>query len=254
MIPRLHHEGPLEAGASIALSGDDAHYLRAVLRREADAALRLFNARDGEFGARLVEISKKGAVVAIETQRRAPKDEPDVEVWFAPVKRAAVEFIIQKGTELGARAFVPVMTDRTIADRLRIDRLAAIAKEAAEQCDRLSVPRIDEPRRIADALLHFDKARTLIFCDEAGDDPSKEWGGAGGRAAPMPDALRGAKRGPTAILVGPEGGFTPAERSWLRALPYVIPVALGPRILRADTAAIVSLALWQATFGDLARR
>ncbi|NWG91553.1 MAG: 16S rRNA (uracil(1498)-N(3))-methyltransferase [Parvularculaceae bacterium] len=254
MIPRLHHEGPLEAGASIALSGDEAHYLRAVLRREVGAELRLFNARDGEFGARLAEISKRGAVVAIEARRRAPKDEPDVELWFAPVKRAAVELIVQKGTELGARAFIPVLTDRTNADRLRIDRLKAIAKEAAEQCDRLSVPRIGDPRRIADALLHFDKSRTLIFCDEAGDDPSKEWGGADGRAAPMTDAMREAKRGPAAILVGPEGGFTPAERSWLRALPYVIPVTLGPRILRADTAAIVSLTLWQAAHGDLAQR
>lgn len=254
MIPRLHHAGSLSANMTAALSQEQAHYLRNVLRREAGAELRLFNAQDGEFSAKLVEVGKRGAAASVETQLRSPEDEPDIELLLAPVKRAAMELIVQKGTELGVRSFKPVMTDRTNADRLRLDRLQAIALEAAEQCGRLSVPAIRAPAKLAETLLHWDHSRTLYFCDEAGDDPSIEWGGRAGRAAPMLQSVREAGARPSAILIGPEGGFAPEERNWLRVLPFVRPVTLGPRILRADTAAIVSIALWQAAVGDLTRR
>lgn len=254
MIPRLFTTQTLEEGGTIALSGEQAHYLRNVLRREAGAELRLFNARDGEFCARLAGISKKAATATIATRTRAPEAGPDIELLIAPVKRAALDLVIRKGTELGACAFAPVLTDRTNTERIRIDRLEAIALEAAEQCERLSVPAVRAPAKLAETLLRWDAGRTLYFCDEAGDDPSREWGGREGRAEPLSDVARMVGGGPSAILIGPEGGFTSEERKWLRALPFVRAVTLGPRILRADTAAVVSLALWQAAVGDLARR
>lgn len=254
MIPRLHHGAPLATGASVALAAEQAHYLRNVLRREAGAALKLFNARDGEFDATILDLGKKGALAAIGACARKPAPEPDILLAFAPVKRAAVEMIVQKGTELGAAGFLPLMTARTNAERLRIDRLQAIATEAAEQCGRLSVPRVAEPRRLAEALLHWEPGRGLIYCDEAGDNPGEEWGGPDGRAAPMFTAVREKGPGPAAILIGPEGGFAPEERAWLRALPFVLPVSLGTRVLRADTAAMVALALWQSAVGDLSAR
>lgn len=253
MIPRLFHGGALTANSTVALTQEQAHYLRSVLRREAGAEMRLFNAADGEFSARLSEIGKKGAAAAIEALLRAPEAESDILLLVSPVKRAAMEMILQKGTELGAAAFLPVMTDRTNADRQRIDRLQAIALEAAEQCGRLSVPDVRAPSKLAETLLHWDRSRQLYYCDEAGDDPSKEWGGANGRAAPLIDVAREVGAGAAAILIGPEGGFTPEERRWLRTLPFVRAVTLGPRILRADTAAIVALALWQAAAGDFRR-
>jgi 16S rRNA (uracil1498-N3)-methyltransferase len=254
MIPRLYHSGQLEANAAVALTPDQAHYLRNVLRRDVSAELRLFNARDGEFSATLLELGKKAALVKVGECLAVPGPEPDIQLLISPVKRAALETIVQKATELGASAFTPVITDRTNADRLRPDRLRAIALEAAEQCGRLSVPAVNGAAKLADTLLHWDQARTLYYCDEAGDDPSKEWGGRAGRATPMLESIKEIGDRPSAILVGPEGGFSADEGNWLRALPFVRAVTLGPRILRADTAAIVSLALWQAAAGDLRRR
>lgn len=254
MIPRLYLDAPLAEGAAVALAPEQAHYLRNVLRREAGADIFVFNARDGEYAATIDTIGKKAAAARLGVRARAPQAEPDILLLFAPLKRAAVELIIQKGVELGAAGFAPVFTDRANADRVRIDRLQAIAQEAAEQCGRLSVPPVTEPARLAETLLHWDLTRTLYFCDEAGDDPSREWGGEEGRAAPMLEVVKAAPGAKAAIMIGPEGGFSPEERKWLRALGFVRPVTLGPRILRADTAAIVSLAVWQAAAGDLRRR
>jgi len=253
MIPRLYLDAPLAEGAGAALSAEQTHYLRNVLRRETGASLRLFNARDGEFEATLADIGKKGALASLGVRRRAPSPESDIAIVFAPVKRAATDLIVQRATELGASAFFPVITERTNAERLRTDRLAAIAVEAAEQCGRLSVPVIRAPEKLPGALLRWDHARALYYCDEAGDDPAEEWGGAKGRADPLYDVVRRRGAGPAAILIGPEGGFSAQERSWLRSLPYIQPATLGPRILRADTAVIVALALFQAAAGDLAR-
>ena len=253
MTPRIYCSEALSAGGSISLPQKQAHYLRSVLRREPGAALLLFNAESGEFAARIAEIDKKGARVELLDQTRAPEAEPDIELLLAPVKRAAMEMIVQKGTELGVRRFRPVMTDRTNADRVRVDRLQAIALEAAEQCGRLSAPEVDAPASLAETLLRWDVARALYYCDEAGDDPAIRWGGPDGRAAPLLDVISVEAKS-AAILVGPEGGISSDERNWLRAIPHVTAATLGPRILRADTAAIVALALWQARAGDLARR
>lgn len=254
MIPRLYVDQSLQADATIALAAHQAHYLRNVLRRETGGALLLFNAKDGEFSATLTGLTKNSAEAQIGERLRAPAAEPDVILLIAPIKRAAIELVIQKATELGVSGFSPVVTDRTNSDRLRPDRLRSIALEAAEQCGRFSVPAVNEPAKLAETLLHWAPARTLFFCDEAGDDPSKDWGGPDGRAEPLIAAAKAAGAGPAAILIGPEGGFTPDERKWLHALAFVRPVTLGPRILRADTAAIVSLALWQSAVGDLTRR
>lgn len=251
MIPRLYIDASLASGAKIALRPDQAHYLRAVLRREVGAPVRVFNARDGEFEAVIAELGKKAAQVELGARRRAPHAEFDVHLLFAPVKRAAVEAIIQKGVELGVQRFSPVLTERTNAERVRVDRLSAIAMEAAEQCDRLSAPAVDEPAKLATLLERWEADRALVFCDEAGDDPDQPWGGVKGRAAPLQAAVRGLDATRFALMIGPEGGFSPDERARLRAAPYVTPVTLGPRILRADTAAIAALALLQAVKGDL---
>ena len=252
MIPRLFISSALRAGATIDLDEARAHYLRSVLRREPGAPIRLFNAEDGEFDARIAALGKRGGSAVLSQRLRAPEPEPDLHLLFAPVKRAAVEMIIQKGVELGVAAFQPVVTARTQVERLRLDRLEAIAVEAAEQCGRLSAPGVAPPRRLAAILEDWPAGRPLFFCDEAGDDPTAEWGGPRGRAAPLQTTLAetsGADR--AAILIGPEGGFAPEERDALRRTPGVVPATLGPRILRADTAAIAAVTLWQAALGDL---
>lgn len=255
MTPRLHAETPLAAGLAIDLPEDAAHYLRSVLRLGDGAEVRLFNARDGEFAATLAARGKKGAIAHIGACQRAPAPTAPgtgLELAFAPIKRGPMEFLIQKGTELGVDVFQPVITIRTNSDRLRIDRLATIAREAAEQCGRLSVPELREPVRLNAFIGALPEGRAVLFCDEAGDDPTLEWGGAIGRAAPLRQAVAPVAPGAVCVLIGPEGGFAPEERAALRARTDVTPVSLGPRILRADTAALVAVALWQAEKGDLA--
>lgn len=255
MTPRLFIDAPLEAGAAAPLSAEQAHYLKNVLRREAGAAVLVFNGRDGEFAGEIVELKKKGGLAALGAQTRAQEAGPDLELMFAPVKRGPLETIIQKATEIGVAALCPVITARTSAPKLNAERLQAIAIEAAEQCERLDVPGVSPPQKLGAALAAMAPARTLIFCDEAGDDPAATWGGRSGRAAPMLDALKAPDSFPdgTTILIGPEGGFAPEEREMLRARANVLPVTLGPRILRADTAAIAALVLWQAACGDWRR-
>ncbi len=255
MIPRLYVTTPLSPGAEIPLEAAQVHYLRNVLRREEGAALRLFNERDGEYAAQLSQIGKKAGMAILDEQTRAPKQEPEVSLLFAPIKRTPTEYIIEKGTELGVARFMPVLTARTNSDRLKVDRLQAIAIEAAEQSGRLNAPTVAEPVKLMTALSEWSPSDALIFCDEAGDDPEAPWGGDTGRAAPIlagrerqPDTANGQNTG--GVLIGPEGGFTPDERAALRGLAFVRPVSLGPRILRADTAAIAALTLWQASLGD----
>ena len=254
MIPRLYTTAHLVSDGTCMLSKEQAHYLKNVLRREPGSEIRLFNSNDGEFAATIAALSKAGATANVGACTRLPGHEPDLTLAFAPIKRGPTEFLIQKCVELGVAAFVPVLTARTNNERLRTDRLAAIAREAAEQCGRLSVPRIDEPIKLSSFIQRHGDAGALIFCDEAGDDPSALWGGDHGRAAPMLDVLNGHDRLSRAtILIGPEGGFAPDERAMLRGVPNVLPVTLGPRILRADTAAIAAVTLWQAALGDLAK-
>jgi len=249
MIPRLYVDAPLAERTALALAATQAHYVRNVMRRGAGDALKLFNARDGEFAAVISRADKKGVEVRLNERLRAPAPESDIWLLFAPVKRDAMELVVQKATELGAARLIPVETERTQKHRVNDDRLAAVAIEAAEQCGRLSVPVVELLRPLASALEAWPKERNLIYCDEAGDDPALEWGGGEGRAPPLLKAVTGLTP-PVAVLIGPEGGFAPQERLRLRALPFVTPVSLGPRILRADTAAIVSFALLQAALGD----
>lgn len=253
MIPRLYLDAPLADGGAAPLSGPQAHYLKTVMRRSEGDAVRVFNARDGEFEAAIDTLGKKGGAVKLGAKLRAPEPEPDLWLLFAPVKRDAIDLIARKATELGAARLQPVVTERTIAARVNEERLQAIAIEAAEQCGRLAPPAIVPPQKLSKVLDGWPKERRLVYCDEAGDDPGLEWGGREGRAKPMLDALTGAREGPWAILIGPEGGFSSEERRRLRGLDFVIPVTLGPRILRADTAVFAALALWQGALGDFRR-
>ena len=235
---RLCVDADLRAGASIAPRPDQAHYLVRVMRLAQDAPLLVFNGRDGEWRARLAEVAKRGCILAVEAQVRPQETPPDLDLIVALVKRARLETIVEKAAEMGARRVRLAITERTNADHTNVARLEAIAVEAAEQTGRLDAPQILAPTPLATILARWESDRRLMFCDEAGDAP------------PAAVALNQAGGGCWAVLVGPEGGFSAAERGVIRGLPQAIPVSLGPRILRADTAAITALALWQSALGD----
>lgn len=238
-IPRLLLEHDLSPGAEVALTEDQARHIGAVLRLDTGGELRVFNARFGEWRARVASKSKRSMSVRIEAHLRDAHAPPDLDLLFSPLKRHATDLIVEKATELGARRLRPILTQRTIAETVRLDRLHAIAREAAEQTERFEAPAIDEPQQLARALDAWDKARMLIFCDEEGDAP------------PMLAAAQKLAEAPRlAVLIGPEGGFAPEERRLLLGLPFVQPVSLGPRILRAETASISALTILQAAWGD----
>jgi 16S rRNA (uracil1498-N3)-methyltransferase len=249
---RLCVHQPLAAAAAVAPNPEQARYLTQVMRQTAGDELLLFNGLDGEWRARLAQVSKRGCILEVLAQTRPQTAGPDLDLVVALVKRGPLETIMEKATELGARRIRLVTTRRTNADHANVSRLQAIAMEAAEQTGRLDVPEVMAPDKLDRVLDGWPADRRLMFCDEAGDNPSEEWGGAQGRARPALESLIGARGTSWAVLIGPEGGFAPEERSRLRALPHVTPVTLGPRILRADTAAISALTLWQATLGDWA--
>ena len=249
---RLFVPAPLSSAAAVEPSPDQARYLMAVMRLAVGDDLLLFNGRDGEWRAQVAEVSKRGCRLVVQAQARPQASGPDLDLMVALVKRARLETIVEKATELGARRVRLVVTRRTQAGHTNVARLQAIATEAAEQTGRLDVPEVLEPVKLDRLLDGWEPGRRLMFCDEAGDDPAQAWGGAAGRARPAPRALAGEEAGPWAVLIGPEGGFAPEERQRLRESAHVTPVTLGPRILRADTAAIAALTLWQATLGDWA--
>ncbi|WP_306003041.1 16S rRNA (uracil(1498)-N(3))-methyltransferase [Brevundimonas sp. C43] len=237
---RLHVTSPLAAAAPVAPTLDQSRYLTQVMRLKAGDDLLVFNGRDGEWRCTVAEVLKKGVILRAEEQVRPQTFGPDLELIVAVVKKARVETIVEKAAELGARRVRLVLTKRTNTDRIRLDRLDAIAEEAAEQTGRMDVPAVDDPIKL-DALLDgWEIERRLMFCDETG-------------GAPAVSSLRDAGEGPWSILIGPEGGFSPEEGERLRSLPFTTAVSLGPRILRADTAAIAAMTLWQAAVGDWAR-
>jgi len=248
--PRLFIDAPLAGGAAIPLAREDAHYLINVMRRGEGDTVRVFNGRDGEWSALIAHASRKGAGLSIGEQTRPQQAVPDLWLLFAPVRRTKTELIVEKATELGVSEIAPVVTERTQSDRIKFERLQAITKEAAEQTERLDLPRIRDSQKLGALLDSWPEDRELIFCDESGDEADEIWGGARGRGQPMMSALASARAGPAAILIGPEGGFAPAERERLRSLDLVVPVTLGPRILRAETAAIAALTIWQSVCGD----
>ncbi|MGE0424799.1 MAG: 16S rRNA (uracil(1498)-N(3))-methyltransferase [Reyranellaceae bacterium] len=238
MTPRLFVEDDLAPGTSLALDGARAHYLRDVLRLGVGAAVLLFNGRDGEWRASVTAAARRSLDLGVEAQTRPQRPEPDLWLCFAPVKKARIDFIAEKATELGVSALVPVLTRRTSVERVNVGRLRANAVEAAEQTERLSVPDVREPQSLEQVLKSWPAPRRLLIADETG----------GGR--PILDALRDAQPGAWAVMIGPEGGFTREELDRIAGLPGVLPVGLGPRILRADTAAVAALSCLQAAIGD----
>jgi 16S rRNA (uracil1498-N3)-methyltransferase len=251
--PRILIDQPLSAGVALALDEGQSRHIGTVLRLAAGDHVRVFNARDGEWRARIADVSKRSMSVRVDDFVRAARVTPDLELLFAPVKRHATDLIVEKATELGVRRIRPIITQRTIAETVRLDRLRAIAREAAEQTERFDAPEILEPLSLPKALDAWDASRALIFADEAGDDSEAPWGGEAGRAPPIRDVIVSLKSKGLALLIGPEGGFTREEQALLRALPFVNAVSLGPRILRTETAVIAGLSIIQALWGDWAR-
>lgn len=235
--PRLHLEAPLSAGSEISLSREQGHYLTSVLRLSSGDALRAFNGRDGEWLAYLATVSKKSVTLRCERRVAEAKLPPDIDYVFAPLKHARLDYMVQKATELGARRLRPVMTSRTVAERVNLERMRANVVEAAEQCNLVHLPEVLEPEKLEKVLAGWDKGRSLVYCDETMVDRN-----------PL-ESLRSLRQ-PSAVLVGPEGGFTDAEKALLKSRTFVIPISLGPRIMRADTAAIAALTLMQALAGD----
>jgi 16S rRNA (uracil1498-N3)-methyltransferase len=227
--PRLFVNAALEAGATLAATPAQAHHFGTVLRRAAGDPVRLFNGVDGEWAARIATIRRDRCTFELGAQIRPQAPEPDLWLAFAPLKRDATDLVVEKATELGAAALLPVLTERTNTARVNIARLAAISTAASEQCERLTLPRLAEPVRLPALLADWPAGRALVAALERADAP------------PVHPC-----HGPVALLIGPEGGFTAAELDLLHRHAFVEPASLGPRVLRADTAAIVGLALLQA--------
>lgn len=249
-VPRLYVTSDLRMDGYVAVDEGQAKYLARVMRVQAGDPVRVFNGRDGEWQAEIDMVEGRTVLVKAREQVKPQQSAVSLTLLFAPLKKTRTDFVVEKATELGVCRIQPVMTERTQASRVRSDRLAKIAMEAAEQTERMDVPRIDEALPLEKALQRLADGTPVIFCDEAGDDPEARWGGDVGRGQPMLKALETLDRPACAIVVGPEGGFSPAERTFLRSRPGVIPITLGPRILRAETAIVASLSLWQARRGD----
>jgi 16S rRNA (uracil1498-N3)-methyltransferase len=233
-LPRLFVRDPLADDGRVELDAGQANYLGNVLRLGEGAQLLVFDGKSGEWLARISESGKKHMTLSVERQTREAETVPDIWLAFAPVKRSQTDWLVEKATELGAARLIPVITQRTIVDRVRLDRLESIAVEAAEQCGRTRVPDIAEPQPLARFLKARDTGRTIYFADESGGEPAAEV----------------FKRGPSVIIIGPEGGFTDEERAAVRAAQNSVAVSLGPRILRAETAALAALTAYMAIAGD----
>ena len=233
-LPRLFVTTPLGEGVPVALEGPQANYLGNVMRLGVGGEVLLFDGASGEWLAKVADVGKRKMLLIVERQTREAEAVPDLWLAFAPVKRAPVEWLVEKATELGVARLIPVVTQRTVVERLRLDRLESIMIEAAEQCGRTVLPTLDEPIALEKFLAAREAGRTLFFADETGGDPLA--------ASVTP--------GPALILTGPEGGFTDAERAAIRALPGTRAISLGPRILRAETAALAAITGWMALAGD----
>jgi 16S rRNA (uracil1498-N3)-methyltransferase len=231
-LPRLFVRTPLSDGARVDLNASQANYIGNVMRLGEGAEVLLFDGHSGEWLGRVAEAGKKRMALTVEQRTREPEDIPDVWLAFAPVKRTQTDWLVEKSTELGVAKLVPVMTQRTIAERVKLERLEAIMIEAAEQCGRTRLPELVQPLALAQLLKA--NGRPLYFADEAGGEP----------------AASTFKPGAATILTGPEGGFTDEERAAIRAAPNAVPISLGPRILRAETAALAALAAFMAVAGD----
>lgn len=235
---RLFVGSDLHAGAHVALLEPQAHYLLNVLRLAAGAQILAFNGRHGEWRAEVAVPRKRASSLHVLEQVRQQTDGPDIDYLFAPLKHARLDYMVQKAVELGVARLMPVLTRRTVPDRVNLDRMRANVIEAAEQCGVLRIPQIEPPQSLVKALAGWDCERPLVFCDEE---------------APMGDAiavLSGLRGKGAGVLIGPEGGFSEEERHLVRSIPSAAIISLGPRIMRADTAAVAALALVNATLGD----
>lgn len=234
--PRLFVDQPLAQGIQVRIDGGQAHYLVSVMRMKAGDPVKLFDDRSGEWLATAAQIGKRDLILDLVERLREREAVPDLWLCAAPIKKGRIDWVAEKACELGVDRLVPVLTRRTVIDRLNLDRLRTHMIEAAEQCGRTALPRLDEPVKLAALLRDWPADRPLFFADETGGAPALE-------------AMR-ARPGPAAILIGPEGGFDAAEREAIRALPQAVGIALGPRILRAETAAAAAVSLWMGTAGD----
>jgi 16S rRNA (uracil1498-N3)-methyltransferase len=237
-LQRLFVKCPLKGRGTVALDQEQVHYLGNVLRLHEGEKVLVFNGKDGEWCAELSVVHKKRAELTLDHQTRPQENGPDLHYLFAPLKRARLDYMAQKATEMGVSALRPVMTRHTVAERVKRDRMLANAIEAAEQCGILHVPEVMEPVKLSKVLADWDDERLLIFADEVAP-----------HASPI-EALSHAGQQPLAVLIGPEGGFDREERAALLAKPFVLPISLGPRVMRADTAAVAALALVNAALGD----
>lgn len=235
---RLFLEARLQAGERIACSPEQANYLLNVLRLGTNAEVLAFNGHDGEWSVRLIDVGKRRCALECVERTRAQTSGPDIHYLFAPLKHARLDYMVQKATELGVAKLQPVLTRRTITARVNGERMRANAIEAAEQCGILRVPEVAAPERLETVLQNWDERRALVFCDEAAEV-----------ASPLA-ALARLEGRPLAVLIGPEGGFERAEQAMLRGKSFALPISLGPRIMRADTAAVAALALVNAALGD----
>jgi 16S rRNA (uracil1498-N3)-methyltransferase len=238
--PRLFTQAALGSGADIVCEPQQGNYLVNVLRRKVGDTVLLFNGRDGEWRAGIAVARRSSCILRASVQTR-PQDRPqDIHYLFAPLKHARLDYMVQKATEMGVSALRPVLTAHTVAARVNLERMRANCIEAAEQCGLLAVPEVMGPETLETVLEGWDVRRTLIYCDEAA------------QREPPVRALAAVEPGPLAVLIGPEGGFSAAERDILRARPYVQAISLGPRIMRADTAAVAALGIVNAVLGDWA--
>lgn len=237
-MQRLFVDDALSAGSTVEAGREQSHYLAHVLRMREGAKLLVFNGRDGEWLARVAEVGKRAVRLSLVERTRPQPPLPDLVYAFAPIKAGRLDYLVQKAVEMGAGVIAPVITQHTQIAKVGAERLRANAVEAAEQCGILAIPHVEEPVRFDAFLAGWDPERRLIFCDEGAETDN-----------PVP-ALQAIRERRLGLLVGPEGGFSEEERRQLRALPFVTAIPLGPRILRADTAAVAALAVIQATIGD----
>ncbi len=242
---RLFVDAPLGEGKRVALTREQAHYLFGVMRLTQGARVAIFNGIDGEWSAEAVSAGKRAGTLACLGLSAAQRDPPDLWLMFAPIKKARTDFIVEKAAELGAARILPVLTEFTNAERVNVARLQAHAVEAGEQCGGTFVPPVEAPQKLGALLASWPEERRILFADEA----------LAARASAHPSLFAAEEAtkdrgGPWAILIGPEGGFSEAERKHLGTMACARPVRLGPRILRADTAAVAALTLWQSTLGD----
>ena len=233
---RLFVDHTLGKAQSVPLNKDQAHYIFSVMRKSIGETILIFDGNNGEWEASIEEISKKSGVLFCIKQTKPQIMPPDLWLFFSPLKKVRTDFIVEKATELGVAKIIPVQTEHTNADRIKLSRLSAHAIEAAEQCGGTYIPKIEELQKINEVLENFPPDRRLLFCDE--------------KLQASEVNLENLKKGKWAILVGPEGGFSEIERNYLKGLKFTISISLGPRILRADTAAVTAISLWQNYLGD----